>query len=435
MAVHTGKLTKRAVDAWKYSPADPILWDGQMPNFGVKANPSGSKSYLINYQNKYNVRRRYTIGKHGGKLTCDQARKTADELLRDIRVKGADPLEEKRITRAAESVNDLLDRYLASAKFAELADTTQYTDRGRIKRHLRPTLGDLKLEQVTPDRVRRAFADIRDGKTAVNKKSDRPRGKINVRGGDGAARMAIRVLRAIFNWAIREGLMTSNPAEKIEIGTDGTRDAILENPEQYTALFKALDKLETERQIPEAAADAIRVLAFTGARRNEIAAMKWEHVDLERGIVELPPKSHKTGRRTGKHREIALNSASRAILASRPQGKPQDFVFPPSHGEGPITLSSSLWALIRKEAGLPDGITNHSLRHSLGTLMAMQGAEAAEIMATLGHTQLSTAQRYIHIAKDARTSLAEKYTAGIMAAATSAPKAEVVELPAKRKAK
>tara|TARA_R110001592_G_scaffold337300_1_gene623638 strand:- start:253632 stop:254939 length:1308 start_codon:yes stop_codon:yes gene_type:complete len=435
MAKHTGKLTKTAVDGWEYQLGDPILWDGKLSGFGVKANAGGSKSYIIDYRNQYNVQRRYTIGKHGGKLTCELARDEADNLLARIRMEKFDPLADKQKTRQALSVNQVLDLYLASSKFAEKTPMCQYNDTGRIKRHLRPTLGKLKAEQVTPDRVRRAFADIRDGKTAVVEKTKKARGKSIVRGGEGAARMAIRNLRAIYTWAIKEGLASHNPAEKIEIGTDGSRDTILETPEQYAALFKALDTLQTTRQIPDAAADAIRVLAFTGARRNEIAAMRWRYVDLDRGVVTLPPKAHKTGHRSGKPKEIGLNSTARAIIASRPKGGPDDWVFPATKGEGHITLPMKLWGTIRAEAGLPDGIGNHALRHSLGTLMAIQGAQAAEIMATLGHTQLSTAQRYLHIAKDAKAAMSEKYTAGIAAAVNTAPKAEVVDIDTKRGAK
>lgn len=415
VAKHTGKLTKRVVDAWEGAEGDLVLWDGKLSGFGVKALRSGAKSFVLNYRNSYGAERRYTIGRLSDKLTTDQARTKADELLREIRLDGIDPMGAKRATKSARSINDLLDLYLDSAKFAEKAESTQYTDRGRIKRHLRPTLGELKVEQVTPDRVRRAFADIRDGKTAVTEKT-KARGKASVRGGEGAARMAIRVMRAIFNWAIKEGLAASNPAEKIEIGSDGSRDSILENPEQYKQLFRALDRLELERRIPDAAADAIRVLAFTGARRNEIAALRWEHVDVDAGVILLPPKSHKAGHRTGKPREIVLNASGREIIAAR-QGNESEFVFPSDRGEAHVTLSAKLWSTIRKEAGLPDGISNHSLRHSLGTMMAMQGAQAGEIMATLGHNQLSTAQRYIHATRDGRAALAEKYTASITAAA------------------
>ena len=427
MTTHKGKITKRAVDAWKYNPDDPILWDGELKGFGVKANADGTRSYLINYRNKYNQKRRYTIGKHGEKLTADKARKKADTLLAGIRLRGLDPLDQRKADHSALTVNDLLDLYLKSARFEEKAESTRYVDEGRINRHLRPTLGKVMLRELSPDQVRKAFASIRDGKTAVSVKT-KARGRANVKGGEGAARMAIRVLRAVINWAIGEGYTDANPAQRIEIGTDGNRDTILATADQYAALFRALDTLQAQRKVPGSAADAIRVLALTGARRNEIAALTWRQVDLRQGLLILPPGAHKTGRRTGKPRTIPLNSAARAIIAAREEGTPGDYVFPPSHGDGPVSLSSRLWGKIRKEADLPDGISNHSLRHSLGTLMATQGAEAAQIMEALGHAQLSTAQRYVHMAKDARVALMEKHTAGISAALGGSGTASVVPL-------
>jgi len=431
VAKHTGKLTKTVVDGWGYHPNDLILWDGKLTGFGVKAKPGGGKTYVLDYRNQYAIKRRFTIGKHGDKLTADMARTQAENLLARIRLERHDPMADKQQTQSALSVNQLLDLYLESARFAEKTEMTRYNDTGRIKRHLRPTLGKLKVEQLTPDRVRRAFADIRDGKTAVTVKT-KARGKAVVRGGAGSARMAIRNLRAILNWAITEGITTTNPAQRLDIGADGIRSTILETPEQYAKLFAALDKMETERRISDAVADCIRVLAFTGARRNEIAAMRWQWVDLDRGIAVLPPRSHKTGHRSGKSKEIQLNAAARSIIARRPKGDPEAYVFPPAKGDGPLVLSSKLWASICNEGGLPDGITSHSLRHSLGTLMAVHGAEAAEIMAALGHTQLSTVSNYIHFARNAKAAMAEKYTAGISAVFNNAPKAQVVELATKR---
>jgi site-specific recombinase XerD len=58
--------------------------------------------------------------------------------------------------------------------------------------------------------------------------------------------------------------------------------------------------------------------------------------------------------------------------------------------------SQRLGARVREETGLPEGIDLHGLRHSLASHMAIQGAEAAEIMTALGHSQLSTAQKYVH---------------------------------------
>ena len=87
------------------------------------------------------------------------------------------------------------------------------------------------------------------------------------------------------------------------------------------------------------------------------------------------------------------------------------------------------WRQIRKEAELPEGIGLHGLRHSLASAMAMNGAQAAEIMTALGHRQLSTAQRYIHWAQDSRAALAEKSAAHIsLALAGKQKKAKVVPI-------
>jgi integrase len=92
------------------------------------------------------------------------------------------------------------------------------------------------------------------------------------------------------------------------------------------------------------------------------------------------------------------------------------------------------WRAIRKQAELPEGIGLHGLRHSTASHMAMAGAEAAEIMAALGHRQLSTAARYIHWAEDARRALAGKAAAVAIAglnAAEGAPVADVVRIEKK----
>lgn len=62
---------------------------------------------------------------------------------------------------------------------------------------------------------------------------------------------------------------------------------------------------------------------------------------------------------------------------------------------------------------MPEGIGLHGLRHTFASYMAMQGAQAAEIMAALGHKDMSTSQRYVHWASDQRQHLAERAAATI----------------------
>ena len=259
---------------------------------------------------------------------------------------------------------------------------TQISDRGRIAAHLKPLLGSRHVERLTPGDVERAFVAIRDGKTARDVKT-RKRGRSRVRGGEGTARMAIRLLRAAINWAIGEGLVISNPCAQVRIGTDGTRDVILESVDDYRRLFETLDRMERERRLRSAVADAIRVIALTGARRGEVIGLRWAHVDLKRGLITLPPQSHKAGRRTGKARIIGLPGRGTGDHRAPEPGMPlDDLVFPPAFGEGTLSLSKP-WSQIRAEANLPEGIGLHGLRHSLASHMAMAGAAAGEIMTAL----------------------------------------------------
>lgn len=409
------KLTKSAVDAAKPHDRAYILWDAEIKGLGVLILPSGTKSYIFQYRNQYGISRRITIGRHG-KLTPDEARKAARKEAAAVTVDRRDVAAERKAKRNAKTAGDMFDAYLASAKYAQKAESTRLVDRGRIERHLRPLIGDKVLETIKPEDIRRMFTAIRDGRTASTIKTG-PRGKAIVKGGEGTARMAVRLLKAIFRWAIQEGITSNNPADGIgaeTIGTDGERDVML-TADQYRAMFTALEKLESSREVRSETADAIRVIALTGARRGEIVNLIWKHVDLQRGIITLPPKGHKTGRKTGKSRLIALPAAAQAIIARQKQSGPDDLVFTPAWGEGVISLNKP-WRLVRAAAGLPEDIGLHGLRHALASTMAVQGAQAAEIMAALGHRQLSTAQRYIHFAQDARVALLEKHTAGITAA-------------------
>jgi integrase len=409
----TAKITKTLVDASEPTDKVVFVWDLEIKGFGLRVMPSGVKSFVFQYRTPEGRTRRATIGKYSGMLTADQARKKAKKLFGQVS-DGKDPLEEKQQAKNSLTVNQVLDSYLQSAKYAEKAESTKSVDLSRINRHLRPLLGSKFVDKLTKERVRRAFNDIRDGKTAIDEKTG-PRGRAIVKGGAGTARKAIRLLRAILNWAQSEGLIKTNPAIGINIGSDGERDIIIETIEQYAKLFKTLQRLEDEHRLRSPVADAIRLIALTGARRGEITGLCWKHMDIKEGIIKLPPTSHKTGQKTGKARIIGLPQAAQLIIAAQPKGEPDAYVFPPTKGAGTISLTKP-WRLVRSEAGLPDELGLHGLRHSLASHMAMQGAQAAEIMSALGHKQLSTSQKYIHWAQNKYASLAEKAAAHITTA-------------------
>lgn len=402
------KISKRVVDVSQPDPKRRFyVWDDQIKGFGLQVLPSGVKSYVYQYRTPEGRERRATIGKHGS-LTPDEARDKADDLRRLVK-EGRDPLAEKTERRKALTVGEVLDAYLGSEAFSEKAAGTQATDKGRILRHLQPLLGRAQVDALRPSDLHKAFAAIRDGKTARREKMG-PRALARVRGGEGAARKSIRLLRSTLQWAAREGMIKANPAASFKTGSDGTRDVIVEDAAAYARLFQALDKMEAEKRIRQPVADAVRLIALTGARRGEVTGLLWQHVDLKAGLVTLPPSGHKTGKKTGKPRVIGLPAVAQAIIARQTAANPDDFVFRPAKGEGPVVLSK-LWPRIREEAELPAGIGLHGLRHSLASHMAMQGAQASEIMTVLGHRSITTSAKYVHWAQDKRQAVAEKAAA------------------------
>lgn len=419
------RINKTLVD--RTSPGDKSLfvWDDEIKGFGLLVLPSGVKSFVYQYRSPEGRSRRITLGKHSTTFTAEQARTQAKKRRRQVE-DGGDPLAERQAARDAITVGDLLDKWTESARFTERSAATQANDRGRVKHHLKPLLGAKFAHQLTAEHVRKAFAAIRDGKTAkAPTKSGKPRGLTIVRGGEGAARMAIRVLRCALNWGVSEGLAPSNPAIGVKLGSDGNRDVVMPDSASYERLFRTLDRMEHERRLRAPVADAIRVLALTGARRGEISGLHWRHVDMQRGVLILPPTAHKAGHRTGKPRTIGLPSAAQAIIARQPDGEPDDLVFQPARGDKPLNLSKP-WRAVRTEAELPEGIGLHGLRHSLASMMAAQGAQAAEIMQVLGHRQLSTSQRYVHAFEEAQAALSERAAGTISAALGGKPKAPVV---------
>lgn len=422
------KLTKSEVDSLKPKDDQYFAWSDDPKGFGVKVFPTGVKSFVFQYRTKEGKSRRYTIGKLSDTLTVEQARKKAKDLFFEV-LGGADPMGHKQMRREAMTVNELLTNYMASPAFEEKAESTKDTDKGRIIRHLMPLLGKYHADLLTSDQIRQAQTAIKDGKTAGNFKTI-SRGLAKVRGGAGTADKSVLILRAAYTWAISQKLLTENPAADVAVAQPGQRETIIEDSSQYKALFDTLDAMESELRVRSAVADAIRFIALTGARRGEVVGLKWAWVNPQAALITIPPKSHKTGRKTGKPRYIALPAAASAIIARQPAGEAEDYVFRSTKPGAKLSINKP-WRQVCAKAKLPGDLVLHGLRHSIGTHLAMNGGSNFELMTMLGHKQVSTTQRYIHFAERARSTLAQRAAsvavAG-MAEAEGKKKAEVKQI-------
>jgi hypothetical protein len=102
------KLTKRIVEAAEVKPAEYMLWDGELPGFGVRVMPSGRRSYMVQYRAGRRSRR-MVLGPHGV-LTADRARSMAVQVLAEVRT-GSDPAGVRKERREALTVAELAERF------------------------------------------------------------------------------------------------------------------------------------------------------------------------------------------------------------------------------------------------------------------------------------------------------------------------------------
>jgi integrase len=171
------------------------------------------------------------------------------------------------------------------------------------------------------------------------------------------------------------------------------------------------------------AAAAIRLLLFTGCRLREILHLKWEQVDLERGLLFLADS--KTGRKT-----VILNAPALTVLTRL--DRLGSYVVPGDHPDRPRADLKRPWEAVAKRAGL-DGVRLHDLRHTYASFGAGGGLGLPIIGRLLGHTQASTTQRYAHLDADPLRRASETIGGRIAAALDGKRGGTVVELKGRRR--
>ena len=351
------------------------IWDDRVKGFGARRQKKGI-SYVVKARLK--GRQKYlTIGRHGSPWTPETARKEARRLL-VLLERGIDPLEEKRRERAKKSLAQLAQRF-DEEHIQQLKERSQEEYRRLFRLHIIPRLGRKPLADITRD----------DIASLHRRMKDRPR----------AANFCLAVLSKFMNWAEAKGLrpQNSNPVRGIRKYPENHRERFL-TAEELQRLGQALDEELREHGDIYGVA-AIRLLILTGARLREITTLRWEYVDLDRGLLLLPDS--KTGKKA-----IVLNAAARKVLEEllRLHGNPHVIC---GHKEGSHLVNlQKPWQRIRKRAGIED-VRIHDLRHTFASLAARKGGSLPRIGALLGHSQMQTTQRYAHLIVDDVRQLAE----------------------------
>lgn len=401
-------LTKRIIDAIAPTDKRYELWDSQVSGFGLRVGISGVKTFVIRYRadgGGRNAPRRYvTVGRYGA-LTVEQARKKAQQLLAAATV-GEDPASERDAKRNEMRISGLIDLYEKEGCFIQrgirqgepMKERTKAYTIGRLRHHVVTLLGAKRVSEVQVGDVERFFCDVTSGKSVSDTKLGKRR-RIIVRGGDGAARKVFRDLSAVFSFASRRGLIATNPCEKAVVRkSDNHRERFLTLVE-IKRLGEALDELEDEG-VNRKALDITRLWVLTGCRRQEIAELRWDEVDFDRGLLVLADS--KTGRSVRPLANAALN-----VLRGIERTDGTDYVFPADSAEGYFQGTKKIWPKIVKKAKL-EGVTPHTLRHTMGAMATSSGEALAMTGAILGHANMRSTMIYAHVEMDPSKKAADR---------------------------
>ena len=411
-----GRITKRVVDGLKPDGRDFVKWDSELTGFGVRVRPSGAKSFVAVYRTggRNSSLRKVTIGTVG-KIEVEKAREAARKIIAGAEL-GQDHAAERAKARAELTITELCTLYLAEGCETKKASTLA-TDRGRIERHVKPLLGKKRVGEVTRADIERFLRDVAIGKTAADIKTNKF-GRAIVEGGKGTATRTVGLLGGIFSFAVSRRLRADNPARGVKRYTDKKGETFLSTAE-LAKLGDALATYETKGANPAAVA-IIRLLAFTGARKGEIAGLRWSEVDLERGYLRLGDS--KTGAKV-----VPLGAPAIEILAGVIPIEKSPFVFPAASGESHFQGVEKLWRKVRADAGFPT-LRLHDLRHSFASVGLARGDALPVIGAILGHSDVKTTSRYAHLADDPVRKAANDIANSVHAAFVSRPEAPVIKL-------
>lgn len=382
------KLTKTFID--KVAPPAKgyaIHWDEALKGYGLRVSapseqyPSGKRVFMVQGR----VRGKavaFTIGPFG-EWTEFEARERARKVLQAMR-EGIDPRDVKKADEAARvTLRDVADAYLRDRPLKE-------SSKGEIERHVVTTFSTWQqrpLKDITREDVGKRFNDVRANGTT----------------GKGAApaqaNQAFAVLRALFNYAMREyrkpdgtPVFAHNPVDVLYKKWTPLRARTSRVPEsKIGALWSSLQQWREVAYNRDtlASIDLVMFLLLTGARIGEASALTWDRVNLDEGWWHLPdPKNRNPV-------WLPLSSQAVQLLTTRQRVKGSPFVFSSWGKCGHIKDPRDTMKKVSEVAGTK--ITPHDLRRTFTTFgVANCGVDLHKIELLTNHVPRGvTAKHYL----------------------------------------
>ena len=232
-----------------------------------------------------------------------------------------------------------------------------------IRRSILPSFGDRKLSAIHSDEIERWYG----GRLGVVRVS--------------TANKELGRMKHLFSRAVAWGYVKNSPARSVKKMKEAPGRIRYLTSEEREALLRAANP--TLRLYILAALQ-------TGARRSELARLRWADADLKRRTITFPQTKN------GDRRVVPMTETLAGVIESLPRNIDlQARVFPRCE---PHVITRSFGRLV-KRLGLSD-LTFHDLRHDAASTLTMAGVPQRTIMEILGHRDPRMTLRYQHLSPD-----------------------------------
>lgn len=365
-------------------------YDTRCPGLAVAVFPSGAKTFY-----RYGrVKGRPVRLKLGGfpAISVERAQKLCTQAS-GLVAEGKDPHQQRQSARGGPTLNDLFTWWFE--RHARPTKRTADADLYQFNRYLKKW-ANRRLSTITK-------ADVVSWHRRCGEKH-----------GPYSANRVLAMLRTMFNKADEIGYDGPNPCHRVKAFPERSRDRFLQ-PDELPTFVAALAKVRDEN-----IRDAIAMLLWTGQRRGSVLSMTWADVDLGQSLWRIPPEASKNGKAVLVH----LADPARAILQARFDNRgASPWVFPSHSKSGHLENVKDAWRRLIQRSGLND-LRPHDLRRTVGSWLAIGGANMATIGAALGHQSQQATAVYARLNHQAVTAAVDDVAGRLLAAANGKSKGQ-----------
>ncbi len=343
------------------------LFDTVIKGLMLEVRHSG-RTFYLRYRNERGIIKQKKLADADVVKLVD-ARKIAQEKLTAIAM-GNDPFEKKKELKTVPTLEDFA--YNTYLEYVKGYKSSWKTDECLLRNHIIPELGKRYLDEITREDMVRLFSRHQKNHKA------------------GSTNRVIILCRYIFNCAIRWEVAgaTKNPTSNIDLYPENNKIERYLTDDESKRLF-----VELENSPNKQLKFIVAVLLLTGARKREVLDAKWSDFDLQNRVWTI--RFNKSGRA----RHIPISDGLITILGQLPRFKDCDWLLPNPKTKQPYVQLFTAWNTARQKAGLPD-VRIHDLRHSFASYLVNSGRSLYEVQKILGHTEITTTQRYAHLSHD-----------------------------------